>query len=151
MGMPVMLSVRQRDRVRMGMPVMLGELLVLGWTVQGSPDRSESIKRKQLCPGHEAAEEIAEEIAGVIAGFETLDSGEPTQRGVVSHGDSGRLGATSFKPISVDGDAHWATCGARFSKPAQSLNGKSAGNGATRSWPSPNTRATQGKGASPNL
>jgi hypothetical protein len=96
-----MLSARQSDRVRMGMPAMLRELRMLGWTVQGGLDRSESKKRKHLCADHEAAEEIAEEIAGVIAGLETLDSREPAERGMVSHGDPGRLGATSLKPISV--------------------------------------------------
>jgi len=136
--------------VRKGMPVMLWELHVLGWNVdEGSLDRSESVIRKQLCPGQEAAEEVA----GVIAGFETLDSGEPTQRRVVSHGDSGRLGATSLKPISVAyptpcipqlsgtdfvntwqrSNSFWATRGARFSNLAQSLYGKSAWNDATRS------------------
>jgi hypothetical protein len=73
-----------------------------GWAVlEGTLDRSRSVIRKHLHPAHEAAEEIAEGIAGVIAGFETLDSREPAKRGVASNGDSGRLGATSLKPISV--------------------------------------------------
>ena len=105
------------------LPELLWALCVHGWTVlEDTLDRSGSIICKHLYPAHEAAEEIAKGVAGVIAGFETLDSREPAKRGVVSHGDSGRLGATSLKPISV------------AAGPAQSLNAKWAWNDATNSF-----------------
>jgi hypothetical protein len=68
-------------------------------------DHGGHVPREQFGPSQKTTKKVAK-AAGVIAGFETLNSGGPTKRGVVSHGDSGRLGATSLKPISVDADAH---------------------------------------------
>jgi hypothetical protein len=51
---------------------------------------------------HRRDKGAGQDDAGVIAGFQTLNSREPAMRGVVSHGNSGRLGATSLNPISVD-------------------------------------------------